>query len=111
MVGEVGLDRSFRIPYPQSTPSSADARSASPVERAENVIATSGEDELAQRQSLPVRRKTLTPFTTSTAHQLRVLEMQFDVALERGVNVSLHSVKAQGKLTSRDTSVLELQLK
>jgi hypothetical protein len=66
---------------------------------------------MAQRQSLPVRRKTLTPFTTSTAHQLRVLEMQFDLALEFGVNVSLHSVRAQGKPTSRDTSVLELQLK
>lgn len=102
MVGEVGLDRSFRIPYPQAAVSSQ-AKSTSPVERAESVIATSGEDEMAQKQALPVKRKTLTPFTTSTAHQLRVLEMQFDAALDFGINVSLHSVKAQGKAVKRNT--------
>lgn len=103
MVGEVGIDRSFRIPYPQprsSDPSPDKLGSASPIERAESVIATSGPDEMAQKQLLPVKRKTLTPFTTSTAHQLRVLELQFAIALEFGVNVSLHSVKAQGNARS-----------
>jgi Tat protein secretion system quality control protein TatD with DNase activity len=104
MVGEVGLDRSFRIPFPQSRLLDTAFSSASPVERAESVIATSGADEMAHKQSLPVTSKTLTPFTTSTAHQLRILEMQFHVALEFGVNVSLHSVKAQGK-AQRDEAV------
>lgn len=62
MVGEVGLDRSFRIgnpPYPSPPP------------------------------------KKLTPFSTSIAHQVAILEAQLDLAVELKRNVSIHSVGAQ----------------
>lgn len=109
MVGEVGLDRSFRIPYPLDPAVARTTSDPITVEDAENTIAATGpEQELAAKREnkpdvdeLKPRTKTLTPFTTSTAHQLHVLELQFQVALECGVNVSLHSVKAQGKLLFR----------
>lgn len=59
MLGEVGLDRSFRIPVDYD---------ASPRE--------------------------LTPFSVPIDHQLKVLEAQFDLAVELSRNISLHSVKS-----------------
>jgi Tat protein secretion system quality control protein TatD with DNase activity len=104
MIGEVGLDRSFRVPYPRNTPQDqppSDLDNTDPIRKAEDEIATAGADEMAQKQALPVPRKTLTPFTTSTAHQLRVLEMQVELAVEFGINISLHSVKAQGESSAK----------
>ncbi|KAH8083077.1 hypothetical protein HD553DRAFT_53516 [Filobasidium floriforme] len=106
MIGEVGLDRSFRVPFPghkanhcgehteveehTNTPSVADA---------EAKIATSGEEEMAKKLNQPElisRSKNLTPFRPSMDHQIALLDMQMDLAVELGINVSLHSVKAQG---------------
>lgn len=106
MIGEVGLDRSFRVPFPghkanhcgehagveehANEPSTADA---------EAKIATSGEEEMAKKLNQPElisRSKNLTPFRPSMDHQIALLEMQMDLAVELGINVSLHSVKAQG---------------
>lgn len=103
MIGEVGLDRSFRVPYPRTITQSqgpSELDGADPITEAENAIATAGEDEMAQKQAFAIPRKTLTPFTTSTAHQLRILEMQVELAVEFGINISLHSVKAQGGSTA-----------
>lgn len=102
MIGEVGLDRSFRVPFPghkadhcgehaeEDAPSTAEAEAR---------IAISGEEELAKNMNQPElvgRSKNLTPFRPSMEHQIALLEMQMDLAVELGINVSLHSVKAQG---------------
>ncbi|TFY82002.1 hypothetical protein EWM64_g2003, partial [Hericium alpestre] len=39
-------------------------------------------------------RRELSPFTTPFAHQLAILEVQLDIAVEMRRNVSVHSVKA-----------------
>lgn len=59
MLGEVGLDRSFRIPVDYYT---------TPRE--------------------------ITPFSVPIDHQLKILEAQFDLAVELSRNISLHSVKS-----------------
>ena len=69
MVGEVGLDRSSRIPFglPFSPP-------------------------YALRYA---ERRDMSPFTIPLAHQLPILEAQLDLAVELRRNVSVHSVQCQ----------------
>ncbi|KAI0094465.1 TatD DNase family Scn1 [Irpex rosettiformis] len=71
MVGEVGLDRVCRIPYsyPAFTPYAS---------------SSNGEG-----------KRELSPFTIPLDHQLVILEVQLDLAVELKRNVSLHSVKSQ----------------
>ncbi|KAI0275132.1 hypothetical protein BC834DRAFT_1024361, partial [Gloeopeniophorella convolvens] len=64
MLGEVGLDRAARVPFPATASASATAPRA------------------------------LSPFSTPLAHQLALLEAQLALAAELRRNVSLHSVKA-----------------
>lgn len=73
MLGEVGLDRSFRIPFVAYDPSLPTPPEAS---------------------SDPARPR-LTPFHVPIEHQLAILKAQLAVAVELRVNVSLHSVKVQ----------------
>lgn len=128
MLGEVGLDKSFRVPYPsvaadsrtarececgESSATSIDTSSQPSIAQAEANLAVSAEQEIAQDQqdnntssnnnstAKPLeppaqRSKNLSPFRPSMTHQLAVLELQMDLAVELGINVSLHSVKAQG---------------
>lgn len=70
MLGEVGLDRSFRIPYPQT-----DAKS----NRADHKIS-----------------KKFTELKTPVEHQVRLLREQMEIAFSLDRNVSMHSVQAQG---------------
>lgn len=106
MIGEVGLDRSFRVPFPGHKANHCgehaeveEHANAPSVADAEAKIATSGEEEMAKKLNQPElisRSKNLTPFRPSMDHQIALLEMQMDLAVELGINVSLHSVKAQG---------------
>lgn len=70
MLGEVGLDRSFRIPYPQT-------------------------DAKSNREEHKVSKK-FTELKTPVQHQLRLLKQQMEVAFSLNRNVSMHSVQAQG---------------
>lgn len=76
MLGEVGLDRSFRIPFAAYDPSLPE-----PLE-------AEGSDTTRPR---------LTPFHVPVEHQLAILEAQIGLAVELGLNVSLHSVKSQAQ--------------
>lgn len=69
MLGEVGLDRSFRIPI----------------------------EALREPPEAKGGRPRLTPFNVPVEHQLAILEAQIGLAVEFGLNVSLHSVQAQAQ--------------
>lgn len=69
-VGEVGLDKSFRIP-----------------DFAEQDIGNCTADNNGQK---------LTRLKTPIQHQLKILEAQLDLAIELGRCVSFHCVQAQG---------------
>ncbi|KAI9448844.1 TatD DNase family Scn1 [Russula earlei] len=66
MLGEVGIDRAARIPFPAPA-DAADGGNITPA---------------------------LSPFSVPFAHQLAILEAQLALAVELRRNVSLHSVKA-----------------
>ena len=77
MLGEVGIDRAARIPFP-----SAGA----------NVSEEGNGDDDGHR--------TLSPFSTPFAHQLAILEAQLTLAVELRRNVSLHSVKSSAQTSA-----------
>lgn len=78
MLGEVGIDRAARVPFPLSQPSSP--RSCCTPE-------DSSADPITSRREL-------SPFITPLTHQLSILEAQLSLAIQLQRNVSVHSVKA-----------------
>lgn len=73
ILGEVGLDRSFRIPKPRV-----------------DIKSDRGE------QAYGRVNKSLTKLQTPLEHQVLLLRRQLEVAFELDRNVSMHSVQAQG---------------
>ncbi|WVQ79538.1 hypothetical protein IAT38_001637 [Cryptococcus sp. DSM 104549] len=86
MLGEVGLDGTSRVRWPWS------ARHLHP-DYASEADGGKGKDIEVEEED-DWRR--LTPFRIPMAHQKEVLERQMEVAVELGVNVSLHSVGCAG---------------
>lgn len=74
MLGEVGLDKAFRIPHP--------AR-----------LAQSDRADASEKRS-----KRFTDIRTPVQHQLRLLRAQLEVAFELDRNISIHCVHAQGPI-------------
>ncbi|CAI6234224.1 unnamed protein product [Periconia digitata] len=87
LVGEIGLDRSYRIPEPWPSNSIANDGSRGAREEKE------GEESLT-----PGGRegRRLTPFRCSPAHQKRIFRKQLQLAAELGRGVSVHGVQAHG---------------
>lgn len=78
-LGEVGLDRIFRIPFVPLY--------------SEGDLHEGNEDENDTKDS--TRSPRLSPFHVPLEHQLAILEAQIGLAIEFKRNISMHSVKAQ----------------
>lgn len=88
VLGEVGLDRGFRLPWPKGYRPPASA----------SVSATVSEEGEGEKE------KALSPYKVSMHHQVLVFIMQMKVAGEVGVPASVHGVQAHGTMfdTLRD---------
>jgi len=90
LVGEIGLDRSFRVPYapfrspddPEAQPGDSTIKTGGPEE---------GEFTPGSREGRP-----LTPYRVSMEHQKLVLKAQLELAAKHKRAVSVHSVATHG---------------
>ncbi|KAL6245590.1 Cut9-interacting protein scn1 [Rhinocladiella similis] len=82
LVGEVGLDRSFRLP---------EGPSAMTGDVTQKTGGSAEEYTPGSREGRP-----LTPYRVNLEHQKAILRAQFDLAAKMGRPVSVHSVQAHG---------------
>lgn len=90
LVGEVGLDRSFRVPYgafrspddPEAGPQDLTVKTGGPEE---------GQYTPGSREGRP-----LTPYRVSMEHQKMILKAQLELAAKHKRAVSVHSVATHG---------------
>jgi Tat protein secretion system quality control protein TatD with DNase activity len=89
MLGEIGLDSQARMRWP-TDPAARDLYAA--------YLGEKGKEMDPYEETKDGEWKRLTPFKTDMKHQRRIVEMQMEVAVELGVNVSFHCVAAPGEL-------------
>ena len=90
LVGEIGLDRSFRVPFgPFQCPPAPDEKSGNALMKVGG--SKQGEHTPGSREGRP-----LTPYRVSIDHQKIVLKAQLQVAAKYQRAVSVHSVATHG---------------
>lgn len=98
MVGEIGLDAQARMRWPVAPAARAlhkeyirSKGKGREQEQDDGGAAADREEDDGEEW------KRLTPFKTDMKHQRRIVEMQMELAVEFGVNVSFHCVAAPGE--------------
>lgn len=100
MLGEVGIDRAARVPFPVSPLSSSSSSSHSscctPEDSEDHPSSSSPAqgNENDNPEDVIASRRELSPFVTPLSHQFAILEAQIDLAVSLRRNISIHSVKA-----------------
>lgn len=93
MLGEVGLDRAFRVPASKSAIKEHQT-SERELLPSDPQPANHDEETGCNSHTLALRGKSLTSLTIPISHQHHVLMEQIGVAVQLSRNVSLHSVRA-----------------
>lgn len=99
MLGEVGLDKSFRLPeraYTREPEGPAGEDQQDPTGQTEADDAQAAVYQVAPPAIPVTRKRRLTSLQTPIEHQVAILSAQVGLAIELGRNVSMHSVRAQG---------------
>ncbi|KAK3292277.1 uncharacterized protein B0H64DRAFT_225559 [Chaetomium fimeti] len=96
LVGEVGLDKAFRLPWPWGKRDAAGTAAEHTAEADADANAPPSRDETLTPGGREGR--TLSPHHVKMAQQMRVLRAQLRLAGELGVAVSIHGVQAHGVL-------------
>lgn len=90
LVGEIGLDRSFRLPYgPFKSPDDPEAKPADMTAKTGDPY--TGEYTPGSREGRP-----LTPYRVSLDHQRMILKAQLEIGAKYNRAVSVHSVATHG---------------
>lgn len=99
LVGEVGLDKAFRLPWPWGKKETAAATTA-PAEDTSSEAGASIPPPPRDETLTPGGRegRMLSPHHVKMAHQVRVLQAQLRLAGGLGVAASMHGVQAHGVL-------------
>lgn len=97
MLGEVGLDGGARMRWPNQARHMYPEQSRVSSETDISVREPAEDSGEKEDEEEDMEWKRLTPFKVSMNHQKEILRMQIEIAIELGVNVSLHSVQAAGK--------------
>ncbi|KAL2200375.1 TatD family [Corynascus similis CBS 632.67] len=104
LIGEVGLDKAFRLPWPWNHPKNATATATAGTNEqlpaAELDNKNDDDDGTAKEKLTPGGRegRMLSPHHVKMAHQVAVLKAQLRLAGQLGVAVSVHGVQAHGVL-------------
>ena len=97
ILGEVGVDKSFRLPFPPESYATLDRLERKAGKQKED---TSAHDEPGCcSSSAPLPKRRLSRLQTPLSHQLHILRAQIAVAVQHRRPISFHSVRAAGCTT------------